>query len=68
MPLLLLPGFGEGPGGVVMGMVDGSTVFVSDDIETTGVYGNWGPNGEFMSVWDKMIASADGKVIVEPLF
>lgn len=55
-------------GGVVMGMADGSAHFVSDDIETTGIYGDWGPNGEFMSVWDKMIAGSDGQVIEEMPF
>ncbi|MEM8678483.1 MAG: DUF1559 domain-containing protein [Planctomycetota bacterium] len=50
-------------GGVVVGMADGSAHFISDDIDTTGIYGDWGPNGEFMSVWDKMIASGDGRVI-----
>ena len=54
-------------GGVTLGMVDGSASFISDQVETTGIRGDWGPNGEFMSVWDKMIASADGKVIDEQL-
>ena len=35
-------------------MCDGSVQFVSDDVETTGLYGDWG------SVWDHMICSADG--------
>ncbi len=50
-------------GGVVIGMVDGSAKFISEEVETTGINGYWGPNGELMSVWDKMIASADGMVI-----
>ena len=53
------------PGGVVLGMADGSAHFVSDDIETTGVYGSWGSNGERMSVWDKMIAGSDSEIIDE---
>lgn len=54
------------PGGVVMGLADGSAHFISDDVQTTGVYGSWGANGEFMSVWDRLIASADGRVISDP--
>ena len=50
-------------GGVVLGMVDGSAHFVTNEVDTTGIFGDWGPNGEQMSVWDKMIASGDGKVI-----
>jgi prepilin-type N-terminal cleavage/methylation domain-containing protein len=56
------------PGGVILGLVDGSAHFVSNDIQTTGVFGSWGPNGVRMSVWDKLIASADGKVMVENPF
>ena len=45
------------PGGVNLGMADGSSHFVSNEVETSGPYGAWG------TVWDKMIASADGQVI-----
>ncbi len=55
-------------GGVVLGMADGSAHFITDDVETTGVYGSWGSNGELMSVWDKLIASADGRVIEDSPF
>jgi len=44
-------------GGVNLGMADGSAHFVSDDIETSGPWGQWG------TIWDKLIASADGEVI-----
>jgi prepilin-type N-terminal cleavage/methylation domain-containing protein len=50
------------PGGVNLGMTDGSSHFVSDDVETSGVYGAWG------TVWDKMIAGADGEYISEMPF
>lgn len=46
-------------GGVSVGMADGSSHFISDDIETSGVNGPWG------TVWDKLIASADGEIIAE---
>jgi len=46
-------------GGVNLGMADGSAHFVSDDVETSGPWG---------SVWDKLIASADGEVIGEMPF
>ncbi len=42
------------PGGVYVAMCDGSVQFVSDDIETTGCY------GQCCTPWDYMIASADG--------
>ena len=42
------------PGGAYVAMCDGSVSFVSDDIETSGNYGSWG------SLWDRLIASADG--------
>lgn len=40
-------------GGVYVAMCDGSATFVSDDVETSGYFGNWG------TAWDRMIASAD---------
>jgi prepilin-type processing-associated H-X9-DG protein len=44
-------------GGVNVGLVDGSAHFVSNDIETSGTFGDWG------TVWDKYISSADGETI-----
>ena len=41
-------------GGASIAMCDGSVTFISDDVETSGVHGSWG------SLWDRMIASADG--------
>ena len=41
-------------GGAFLAMCDGSVAFVSEDIETSGEYGSWG------SIWDRLIASADG--------
>ena len=55
------------PGGIVVGMADGSAHFIPDDVDTNGPYFDWGPNGEFMTVWDKMIASGDGRVIPDSL-
>jgi prepilin-type N-terminal cleavage/methylation domain-containing protein/prepilin-type processing-associated H-X9-DG protein len=43
-------------GGAYVAMCDGSVMFVSDDIETSGQYGNWG------SLWDRLIASADNGI------
>jgi prepilin-type N-terminal cleavage/methylation domain-containing protein len=40
--------------GVYVAMCDGSVQFESDDVETSGVFGNWG------SLWDRLITSADG--------
>ncbi len=52
--------------GVILGMVDGSAHFVSNSIDTTGIFGgSWGTANECMSVWDMMIASADGRVMTE---
>jgi len=42
------------PGGAYLAMADGSVQWVSDDIETSGCF------GQCCSVWDWMIASADG--------
>jgi prepilin-type N-terminal cleavage/methylation domain-containing protein len=43
-------------GGAYIAKCDGSVSFVSDDIETSGQYGNWG------SLWDRLIASADSGI------
>ncbi len=43
------------PGGVFVGMVDGSVQWISDDVETNGCYST-----SCCSVWDYMITSADG--------
>jgi prepilin-type N-terminal cleavage/methylation domain-containing protein len=43
-------------GGAYIARCDGSVSFVSDDIETSGQYGNWG------SLWDRLIASADNGI------
>jgi prepilin-type N-terminal cleavage/methylation domain-containing protein/prepilin-type processing-associated H-X9-DG protein len=40
-------------GGAFVAMCDGSVQFITDDVETSGVFGNWG------SLWDRLIASAD---------
>ena len=42
------------PGGLHIGMADGSARFINDDIETTGRF------GECCSPWDYLILSADG--------
>ncbi len=42
--------------------------FLTNEVETSGVFGSWGPNGERMTVWDKLIAGADGQVIQEMPF
>jgi prepilin-type N-terminal cleavage/methylation domain-containing protein len=44
------------PGGAFVAMCDCSVSFISDDIETSGVRGQWG------TPWDYMIASADSKL------
>ncbi len=43
------------PGGVHIAMVDGSVQFISEDVETSGCY------GECCTVWDQMLLSADGE-------
>jgi prepilin-type N-terminal cleavage/methylation domain-containing protein len=43
-------------GGAYIARCDGSVSFVSDDVETSGQYGNWG------SLWDRLIASADNGI------
>lgn len=42
-------------GGVHIGMCDGSVQFISDDIETSGVDGEWG------TPWDYLICSGDAE-------
>lgn len=56
------------PGGVVIGLADGSAHFISDDIRTTGIFTSMGASGENASVWDKLIASQDGLVFEENPF
>jgi hypothetical protein len=58
------------PGGVCLGMADGSSHFVSDNVQTNGQMvptGSW-PTNTLMSVWDKLIASADDQVIGDSPF
>jgi hypothetical protein len=59
------------PGGVCLGMADGSSHFVSDNVQTNGqmipTTSGW-PTNTPMSVWDKLIASADDQVISESPF
>jgi prepilin-type processing-associated H-X9-DG protein len=54
------------PGGANIGMADGSAHFISNDIQTNGqgVYQTW-PANLLMTVWDKLIASADDQAIGE---
>jgi prepilin-type N-terminal cleavage/methylation domain-containing protein/prepilin-type processing-associated H-X9-DG protein len=56
------------PGGVNLGMADGSAHFISDNVEvgplTVGPL-EW-PDSVPMSVWDKLIASADGQSNTNP--
>jgi prepilin-type processing-associated H-X9-DG protein len=51
-------------GGVNIGMADGSAHFISNDIQTNGqgLYQVW-PTSLPMTVWDKLIASADDQAI-----
>lgn len=53
------------PGGVNIGMADGSAHFISTSIETGPPWHDWGRNGEKMTVWDKMIAGADDQAIAQ---
>jgi prepilin-type N-terminal cleavage/methylation domain-containing protein/prepilin-type processing-associated H-X9-DG protein len=46
------------PGGVNAAMADASVHFISNFIETAGVYGD--PNRTLWAVWDRLICSADG--------
>jgi prepilin-type N-terminal cleavage/methylation domain-containing protein/prepilin-type processing-associated H-X9-DG protein len=52
------------PDGVNIGMADGSAHFISNDVQTNGqsVNTSW-PANMPMSVWDKIIASADDQAI-----
>ena len=58
------------PGGVNLGMADGSAHFVSNDVDTSGTPGfHINPKVQFkMSTWDRMIASADGETITNSPF
>ena len=59
------------PGGVNLGMADGSSHFVSDDVDTQGGPSKFhtDPDTPFiMSTWDRMIASADGQTISDMPF
>ena len=57
------------PGGVHLGMADGSAHYISDSIEVgpPAIYGTWFKSIP-MTVWDKLIAGADGEVIGEMPF
>lgn len=46
-------------GGVFVAFADGSVHWISDTIETSGPYGEWG------TTWDRLIASADGGIVDE---
>jgi type II secretory pathway pseudopilin PulG len=51
-------------GGINIGMADGSSHFISNDVEVgPGLLRNDWPDTLPMSVWDKLIASADEQVI-----
>lgn len=59
------------PGGVNLGMADGSAHFVSDSVDTDGSASTFhtNPDVQFkMSTWDRLIASSDGQVITESPF
>ena len=45
------------PGGCNVAMADWSVLFVSDDIETSGAWGDAG--ADFWPLWDRLICSAD---------
>jgi prepilin-type processing-associated H-X9-DG protein len=59
------------PGGVNIGMADGSAHFISDDVDTNGrmqqLLNPW-PNTVPMSTWDRLIASQDEQVISQMPF
>ncbi len=59
------------PGGACLGLADGSSHFISDSVQTNGqmvpTTAGW-PANTPMSVWDKLIASADDQVIGESPF
>jgi len=55
------------PGGCNVVMADGSVLFASDFIETSGPWGD--PGADFWPLWDRLICSADRHPIdVEKLF
>lgn len=47
------------PGGINVGMTDGSSHFISDNITTSGIYGTK------RTAWDNLISSGDDEVISE---
>ena len=49
------------PGGIHVGMVDGSATFISDSIQTRT--GGWNIEERFFGVWERLTSSADGQII-----